>query len=198
MGEQKDTGDEQQDKGDSGKGGSGKGGSGKGKYHLRMWVFCVMLVLALAGMGLTMSLDKGGWEYWLFVLFVYGGVCIFWAWERAKQSHQPAWKMVRDQALHWGGVLVVFAILLLFERTEVINREAASNVALLVLALACFLAGVHFDWAFLLLGVVLAIMAVAIGYLEQYIVWIIVLPVLIAAGFAYYKVRDLPWGRRAT
>jgi membrane protein implicated in regulation of membrane protease activity len=77
----------------------------------------------------------------------------------------------------------------LFERTEVISRAAAANAGLLVLALACFLAGVHFDWVFLLVGTMLVIMVVAIGYLEQYVVWIIMLPVILATGWVYFQVR---------
>jgi hypothetical protein len=148
-----------------------------------------MLVLALVGMGLTMSLDHGGWEFWVFLLAVYGGVSIFWARQNAKQKQHPLWRTVRDEVLHWSSVLVIYAILVVFERTDIINRDAASNVALLVLALACFLAGVHFEWTFLLVGIVLAIMAVAICYLEQYVVWIIMLPVIIAAGWIYFQLR---------
>jgi len=161
----------------------------KKQYHLRTWVFCAMLVLALVGMALTMSLDHGGWEFWVFLLAFYGGVSVFWAWQRAKQKGEPVWKMVRAQVFHWSSVLLIYAILLMFERTEIINRQAASNVALLVLALACLLAGVHFEWTFLLVGIVLAIMVVAIGYLEQYVVWIIMLPVIIAAGWIYLQIR---------
>jgi hypothetical protein len=161
----------------------------KKHYHVRTWLFCGMLVLALVGMSLTMSLEKGGWEFWVFLLAFYGGVSVFWGWRRAKQKQEPAWKMVRAQVFHWSSVLLIYAILVLFERTEIINREAASNVALLVLALACLLAGVHFDWTFLLVGVVLAIMAVSIGYLEQYVVWIIMLLVMITAGGIYFLIR---------
>jgi hypothetical protein len=167
----------------------GSPGTGKKKYHVRTWVFCGLLVLALVGMGLTMSLEKGGWEFWVFLLAVYGGVSVFWAWQRAKQKGEPVWRMVRGQVFHWSSVLVTYAILVLFERTEIINREAASNVALLVLALACFLAGIHFEWSFLLVGMVLAVMAVAVGYVEQYVVWIIMIPVIIAAGWIYVQIR---------
>lgn len=163
--------------------------AGKKQYHVRTWIFCAMLVLALVGMGLTMSLDHGGWEFWAFLLAFYGGVSVFWAWQRAKQKREPVWRMVRAQVLHWSSVLVIYAILMLFERTEIINRQAASNVALLVLALACFLAGVHFEWTFLLVGIVLAIMVVALGYVEQYVVWIIMIPVIIAAGWIYFQIR---------
>jgi hypothetical protein len=159
------------------------------RYKIQAAVFAGMLLLALVGMGLTMSLEQRSWEFWVFLLAVYGGVSVIWAWNSAKRKGQPIWKMVRTQVFHWSSVLVVFAVLMLFERTEIINRESASNVALLILALACVLAGVHFDWTFLLLGIVLGIMAVSIGYFEQYVVWFVMLPVIIAAGWGFYQLR---------
>lgn len=163
--------------------------SGSRRYKIHAGIFAGMLFLALIGMGLTMSIEQGSCEFWVVLLVVYGGVSVFWAWERAKRNGQPIWKMLRAQVLHWCSVLVVFGILMLFERTEIINRESASNVALLLLALACFLAGVHFDWMFTLLGIVLAIMVIAIGYLEQYIVWLVMTPVIIAACAGFYQLR---------
>lgn len=161
----------------------------KKQFHVRTWIFCAMLFLAVVGMGLTMSLEDGGWEYWIFLLAFYGSVSVFWAWQGAKQKGETVWRTVRDNVFHWSCVLAIYAILVIFERTEVINRGAAANVGLLVLALACLLAGVHFDWVFLLVGAVLAIMVVAIGYLEQYVVWFLMLPVLVAAGWSYFLVR---------
>ncbi|TWT56947.1 hypothetical protein KOR42_03030 [Thalassoglobus neptunius] len=152
-------------------------------------LFAGMLALALIGMGLTMSSEKGSWEFWVFLLAVYGSVSIYWAWKRARRKDLPVWRMIRAQVLHWLSVLVVLGILVLFERTEIINRESASNVGLLVLSLACFLAGVHFDWMFALLGIVLALMVISIGYLEQYVVWLVMVPVIIAAAWVFFQMR---------
>lgn len=162
--------------------------TGTKQHHVRPWIFCGMLVLALVGMGLTMSREDGAWRYWVFLLAVYGGVSIFWAWQRAREKHEPVWKMVRTQVFHWTSVFVIFFILVLFEGTDIINREAAANVTLLILSLACLLAGVHFEWTFLLLGIVLAIMVIALGYFEQYVM-IIMLPVILATGTAFYLIR---------
>lgn len=161
----------------------------KKSHHLRIWLFCVMLALAVVGLGLTMSMDRGSGNYWIFLLVFYGGVSVLWAWQNARKRHEPVWRMIRAQVFHWSSVFVAFTVLAFFERTELINSVAASNVALLVLALACFLAGVHFDWMFLLLGIVLTIMAVSIGYLEKYLVWLIMLPVILLAIWVFLLLR---------
>lgn len=162
---------------------------GKKSRRARVWIFCAMLVLALVGMGLTMSREDGGWEFWIFLLMFYAGVSVFWAWQRAKQRREPVWKMVRTQVFHWSSVLLTFGVLVLFEQTDIISREATADVALLMLALGCILAGVHFEWTFLLVGIVLGVMAIAISYLEQFFVWLIMLPVIIAAGWIYLNIR---------
>ncbi|TWU29663.1 hypothetical protein [Bythopirellula polymerisocia] len=162
---------------------------GKKNHHIKIWTFCAMLGLALVGLGLTMSMDRGCGKYWIFLLVFYGGVSVFWAWQHARKNHEPVWRMIRAQVFHWSSVFVAFAVLAFFEKTELINSVAASNVALLILALACFLAGVHFEWTFLLLGVVLTIMALSIGYLEKYLIWLIMLPVIITAGWVFVLLR---------
>ncbi|MEO2048846.1 MAG: hypothetical protein ABGX16_19995 [Pirellulales bacterium] len=163
--------------------------SSKKPFHVRAWIFCTMLVLALVGMGLTMSREDGGWEFWIFLLAFYAIVSLFWAWQRAKQKQESVWKMARTQVFHWFSVLLIFGILVLFERTEIISREASANVALLMLALACILAGIHFEWTFLLVGIVLGIMAISVSYLEQFFVWLVMLPVILATGWSYLKIR---------
>ena len=162
----------------------------KKRYHIRTWLFCVMLLLALVGLAVTMSMDRGGWEYWVFLLAFYGCVSVYWGWQRARKKGEPVWRMVRAQVFHWCSVLVAFSILSIFERTEVINRVAASDVSLLILALACFLAGVHFEWTFLLIGVVLTIMAVSVGYLEIYLIWIVMVPCILVAGWVFFQIRN--------
>lgn len=163
--------------------------SGKSHFHLRAWIFFAMLVFALVGMGLTMSREDGGWEFWIFLLTFYSGVSVFWAWQRARRNSKPVWRMVRTQVFHWGCVLLTFGVLVLLERTDIISREATADVALLILALGCVLAGVHFEWMFLLVGFLLVVMAIALSFLEQSFVWIIMIVVMAVVGWGYFQIR---------
>lgn len=163
--------------------------SDDGGHRARAIVFGVMLFLALVGMALSMSLTNGPWEFWVVVLLVYAGVSVAWEWQKARKQDEPVARTLRLQLLHWGSVLVCLCVLLLFDRTDILSRQAASTTGLLVLALGCLLAGVHFEWTFLLLGAVLAGMTVAIAYLEQYLAWLVMVPVLVAAGWAYVQLH---------
>lgn len=166
--------------------------TGKG-WKIQLGLFCLMLLLALLGMGLTQSLESGAWEYWLFVVFVYAAIGV---WKRVRGDRQrglPVYKGIVSELSHWGTLVGFLAVLLFLERRQVVDRESASHFALMLLALSCFLAGVHLDWQLLLMGVVLTIMLVSVALLEQdeIVLWVIMIGAAgLAAGFFYVKTRE--------
>jgi uncharacterized membrane protein YfcA len=163
------------------------------QWKIQLGVLCGMLLLALVGMGLTQSIESGAWEFWFFVVLVYACLGLWRSTRKAKQAAKPVGNLITHQLAHWAILLVFLGIVALIERQEIMNRESASNVALMLLAVGCCLAGVHFDWLFLLVGAVLTIMLVAMATLEQYslVMWIItVLAVIAAAAFFYFKSRN--------
>ncbi len=157
--------------------------------RIQLIVFCALLFLAMLGMGVTESREDGGWEYWIFLVLVYGLTSVTLAWRQAKQKGEPGWRMIRKQVLHWVGALVTLKSLFLLEKTDIMSREAVSDVSVIILALACYLAGVHFQWMFLLIGIFVGIMAMTLAYAEQYIVWLIMIPTAVAATWLYVKFR---------
>lgn len=169
-----------------------KTGSGL-NWKTQFYVLCGMLFLALVGMGLTQALENGAWEYWLFVVIVYAALGLWRSIGKAKQQGQPFKQLVGRELAHWMIVLAFMGVVMLLERKEIINRDSASYVALMFLGLGCCLAGIHFDWMLMIVGVVLAVMTVALATLEQYtvVVWIIMILAVIAAGaYYYFKSQD--------
>ena len=76
------------------------------------------------------------------------------------------------------------------ERTDIMDRSAAADAALLLLALTCVLAGIHFEWMFLVIGTVLALMVVVVAKTEQFEMWLIMVPAALAAvGFFFWRWR---------
>jgi hypothetical protein len=169
----------------------GKQGKKSRKARIHFILFCLMLILALIGMGITQATQGGGWEYWGFLVLFYGLISITVTWRQAKSRGEPIWRMIRKQVLHWAGALVAFKLLFLLERTDIVSREAASELSVILLALVCYLAGVHFQWMFMLIGLVVGIMALTLAYLEQYMVigWIIVIPTALAATWLFLKFK---------
>jgi hypothetical protein len=162
------------------------------RAHIQFVLFILMLVLALIGMGITQALPDGGWEYWAFLVLVYGLISVTATYRQAKSRGEPIWQMIRKQVLHWAGALVAFKLLFLLERTDIVSREATSDLSVILLSLICYLAGVHFQWMFILIGLVVGVMALTLAYLEQYMVigWIIVIPTALVASWLFLKFRN--------
>ena len=162
-------------------------------WKTRFYVLCGMLFLALVGMGLTQALENGAWEYWLFVVIVYAALGMWRSIRNAKQQGQPVKQLISRELAHWMIVLAFMGVVMLLERKEIINRDSASYIALMFLGLGCCLAGIHFDWMLMIVGIVLAVMTIALATLEQYtvVVWIItVLAVIAAVAYYYFKSQD--------
>ncbi|MCG6868402.1 MAG: hypothetical protein LJE91_06620 [Gammaproteobacteria bacterium] len=160
--------------------------SGRG---VQFWLFCVLLVLALVGMGLTQATEGGGALYWLVVLWVYVVLSLVRAWLQARKRHGSIWSEIHLHLFHWLGALVALYIIFGLERHDILSRDAASNVSMVILALSSYLAGLHFERMFVLIGIILAIMAVVGAVVEQYTLWMIIVPTSLVAAWLFLKSR---------
>jgi hypothetical protein len=151
------------------------------------WIFVFMLALAILGAAVSQAVDTGGRYYWLALVLIYAAISITRTYLRARDQAQSLWSMIGAQVLHWVGVLVAINIILLFESSGVSDRGPAADYSLLVLALSCYLAGVHFDWTFMLLGGILAVIAVGLGYLDQFSIYLVTIPLALLATWIVYK-----------
>lgn len=156
----------------------------------RLVVFCILLVLALVGMAVMQANEDRSWEVWMVLVAIYGIVCTLQTRQRLRLEGQPVRHMIRKQILHWGALLVAMQVLVFLERTDIIDRDAAADGSLLLLALACFLAGVHFEWMFIVIGIVLAVMVIVVAKTEQFEMWLIMGAIaLAAAGFFFWRLK---------
>jgi hypothetical protein len=60
-------------------------------------------------------------------------------------------------------------------------------LSLLILALSCYLAGVHFNGSYALLGVLLAVMSVGLGYLDQLSLFPLMIPLAVLAVWIFAR-----------
>jgi hypothetical protein len=155
--------------------------------RLQFWLFCVLLVLALVGMGLTQATEGGGALYWLILLWIYALFSLVHAWLQVRERHESIWSEIHLHLFHWLGALVAVHIIFMLERHDILSRDAASNVSMVILALSSYLAGLHFEREFLLIGIVLAIMAVVGAFVEQYTLWLVIVPSSLIAVWLFLK-----------
>jgi hypothetical protein len=168
-------------------GASSPTGIDQASLRVDFWLFVLMLALAIVGVGVTQLATSGGWRYWAILAVVYAGISVVRTWQLAKPAGTPVWPMIRAQVLHWAGTLVAIMIVLRFEAAHITDRGPASDFSLLILALSCFLAGVHFNPMFMLLGAILAIIAVALGYLDQLSIFVLIAPLAALAAWIAFK-----------
>ena len=154
-------------------------------WKLEFLLLAIMLAVALTGMAVTQASVNGAWGYWLFAVIFFAGVGMFRDFKWARRAHAPVWASLAKQILHWAILLLVMKALFWMERYNAISRESSSLCAILLLATTSIHAGVHFHWTFAIVGVVLAIMSVVVGVLEQSMLLssLIVLPLVLGGAF---------------
>ncbi len=161
-------------------------------WKIQFYMLCGMLLLALIGMGLTQSLENGAWGYWLFVVIVYAGLGLWRSTRSAKLAGKPIQRLIGRELGHWAVLLVFLSIVVFLERKELVTRSSAADFSLMTLAVGCCLAGIHFDWMLMVVGVVLTVMLLALATLGQYtvVLWVIMILVVIAAvAFYFFKTK---------
>jgi hypothetical protein len=130
-----------------------------------------MVLLALLGVGLTTSSSSAAPVYWVSLVPVFGGLCIGTAWSRAQHGGFDRPMVVR-QLFHWLGIGAALCLDFYIRGTGEESGTGAGLNALLLLALGCYLAGVHLDWLFAAVGVLLTLALVILTKADQYL-WLI-------------------------
>jgi len=141
----------------------------------------IMVLLALLGVGLATMNALLARNYWITLVPIYGVLCTITAWKRSQQAGAAGGRLVLRQVLHWlaiaAAVLLDFAI----HGSGVETQLSSGFNALLLLALGCFLAGVHLDWSFSLVGSLLALTLVCAAKAESYL-WLLFIAGVLAIG----------------
>lgn len=133
----------------------------------------VMVVLALIGVGLSTSSRANAPKYWMALVPIYGLICVAVAWYRSREGECGPGVILR-QVFHW--LIIAVAVWLDFYMRGVGEESgiAAGLNALLLLAIGCFLAGVHFEWLFALVGTLLIVTLIVVVKADQYL-WLVVI-----------------------
>ena len=147
-------------------------------WKIGVIVAIVMVLLAVFGVGLTTTSKASAPNYWLSLVPVYGLLCVGVAWMRSRTGEGSKTQIVR-QVIHWLAIAVAIAIDFYIRGTGEETSVTAGYSALLLLALGCFLAGVHLEWSFALVGLLLTATLILVVKAEQYLWLVVVVGVLI-------------------
>ena len=158
--------------------------------HLDEIVLLGLLLLSGAGIALTDFAPSKGFWYWVAMAPLFWGGSIFMEWSRVKQRGENRFKIIRRQIIHWVGYLVAVHLVFLLNYTGRMNSADAGLVALLVLAVSTFFAGVYSDWRIIFVSIFLGSAVAGAALVEEFI-WLALIPVvvIIVAAIVWWHYR---------
>jgi hypothetical protein len=124
-----------------------------------LWLLSVMLLLAMMGMGVAQAFERRGWLVWSFITIAYGGISLWLAWRQVVSTGESFWPEASQHIFHWLGLFLGLKVMFALEAMGFLDRIVVSDVALLMLALTCYFAGVHLHWLFLIVALFAGLMA---------------------------------------
>ncbi len=162
------------------------------QFHTRRIVFIALVALSVIGIGVMDFSEKFALWYWLSMAPIFAGASLALTWKTAHKLDATAGGHIRRQLFHWLVLVLSLLLVFLMERYGNLVPESAGLLALLMLAMTCLLAGVHFEWRMAVLGGILTLTFVAGVFVESFF-WILLVPaiigvVLLAKGQGYDKV----------
>lgn len=152
------------------------------KLQLDEWIFILLLLLSLGGVGITKFSPSEGYRYWIVMIFVFAIFAIITGWLEKKKQEESFKALFLEQCFHWGGCLLVVGAMFTLTHSEHLDPTNTDLIFLLLLSLATFLDGQRVGWRFCLLGVFLGGSAVIISHVDNYM-WVeTLLAIAIGAG----------------
>lgn len=124
----------------------------------------LMALLALVGTGITIADVRWAQTYWLALVPIYGMLCVIAAWRHTGRLTGS----VMRQILHWLSVAAAIALDFTLLRRGEQAAAGAGLSSLLILALGCLLAGIHLEWLFALVGLLLLAIFTVVSVAQQY------------------------------
>ncbi len=149
-------------------------------------VIVTLIVLSTVGIAITNFSPFKSYYFWLAMVPVFGLTSLYIGWSKARKRGEGISRIIWVQLLHWGGLLAAIGLIyLLYSTTGRIDNNQLALLTLLSLALTTFLAGVHFEWRFMLVGVILGAAVAGAAFVEQ-VIWMIIIPIVALVVLAIF------------
>jgi hypothetical protein len=147
----------------------------------RLLVVGVLGVMVMIGLFLSNYSSEWARAYWCAMFPIFGVACLAHELAAGRAYELALWRILLRQALHWIGPIVAVKILFMQHARGQMANDAVALAIILLLAVTCFLAGVHFDPSFYWVSAFLALAAVIGTEVETYL-WFVVVLLLIGVA----------------
>jgi hypothetical protein len=161
----------------------------------RLLIVGVLSVLVMIGLFLTNVSHLHARYYWSAMFPIFGIVSLWHELAGPNSNPGPLWKRVLRQVLHWLGPIVAVQIIFLQLARGQMDADSVALVTLVILAVTCFMAGVHLDRSFYWVSAALAFAAVVGTEVEAYL-WMLAAIAIVAVAITVFAAIALR--RRAT
>ena len=111
----------------------------------REWPYLAMLLLALFGVAYTSVSRQGMTIYWMILVPCFAVICIAGHWKDVV-GRDGQRRLIRRQVLHWFGVILAMNLVFVADVEKMMNSDASALMALTVLALGAFTAGIEVEF----------------------------------------------------
>ena len=162
----------------------------------RLLVVGVLGVMVMIGLFLSNYSSERARYYWCAMFPIFGLACLAHELAAGRAYEIALWRILLRQALHWIGPIVAVKILFMQHARGQMSTDAVALTIILLLAVTCFLAGVHFDRSFYWVSAFLALAAVIGTEVETYL-WFAVVLLLIGVAIAVLSAILLRRGSKA-
>ena len=110
----------------------------------RLLVVGVLGILVMIGLFLSNYSSEKARFYWCAMFPIFGAACLAHELAAGRAYEIALWRILMRQALHWIGPIVAVKILFMQHTRGQMATDAVALTIILLLAVTCFLAGVHF------------------------------------------------------
>ena len=133
----------------------------------------VLYLVALGGVGFGLRefTPKEAEFFWVLALPLFGIVSLQLRTEPLLGEEKSLWRVLRVHFTHWSGLLASVLLMLFLVHNEQIKPEASGLLALLLLGLSSFYAGVYVDRSFFLIALLLGV-ATGLASFVGHFLWI--------------------------
>ena len=163
----------------------------------RLLVVGVLGVLVMIGLFLSNYSSEKALYYWCAMFPIFGVAYLTHEIAAGRAYEVALWRVLIRQVLHWIGPIIAVKILFMQHARGQMSTDAVALTIILLLAVTCFLAGVHFDHSFYWVSAFLALAAVIGTEIETYL-WFVAVLFLIGVAIAVLSAMLLRRGSRAS
>ena len=121
------------------------------QWKARLIVSLILLILSTVGVIITAISPSTAWTYWCYIAGIFALLCIWLSWYIARK-HNVDKITIWHEILHWLGLMIAILIVAFIVNSGIISYLTGALFVLILLGLTLFLAGVHFDAIFMVIG----------------------------------------------